>query len=595
MPGDGNQSEAVSTENGDARGSAPQFAQTSQLGNVALVLPTFNTQRDSASVATEWKKWKRAFGLYIRSQNISDNDRKQALLLHHAGLAVQDIYYTLSKGTDKTYEESVTLLDAHFLPTANIPFERHSFRQQSQSPDESIDQFVCRLRQKASTCEFGLNEDEAIRDQIIEKCRSSALRRKLLEKEGLTLDGAVKLARAFEAVDRQTRDFEKPEANAVHTMTKHEATSKNLRQHATASSGFQCYACGNYGHFAADKQCPARGKTCSACGAEGHFKVKCPKEYQRKKQQKSAHKPPWKATKQGKTFDKKSKGKGKVNQVTTSCDDCDEYAFAVTSPHVKQSGLIDLEIGDVPISGVLIDSGSNRNVIGRSTWEHMKRNGIVCESKKVESYLYPYSSEPLRVIGTFTATVSCDKTASSCIAQFYVTERDGKSLLSKETSESLDILRVGPSVNGVDADMKQRFPTLFSGKIGLLKDFEMDLHIDQSVKPVIQGLRRVPFGLREKVDKKLSELLEANVIAAAPSEPSGWISPLVVVPKGDDVRICVDMRQANQAVIRERYPIPTVDELLVDLNGSRYFSKLDLKMGFHQIQLSNRYLYTEEL
>ena len=46
------------------------------------------------------------------------------------------------------------------------------------------------------------------------------------------------------------------------------------------------------------------------------------------------------------------------------------------------------------------------------------------------------------------------------------------------------------------------------------------------------------------------------------------------------------MRRANQTIIRERHPIPIVEELLHDLNGSTVFSKVDLKWGFHQILLS---------
>ena len=61
----------------------------------------------------------------------------------------------------------------------------------------------------------------------------------------------------------------------------------------------------------------------------------------------------------------------------------------------------------------------------------------------------------------------------------------------------------------------------------------------------------------------------------------------MVVPKGDeDMRVCVDMRRANGAIIGERHPIPTVEELLRDLNGSTVFSEIDLKWGFHQILLS---------
>ena len=65
----------------------------------------------------------------------------------------------------------------------NLPFERHLFRKMEQAQNETVDQFVPRLRQKAISCGFG-NVDEAIRDQIIEKCRSMHLRRKFLEKLG---------------------------------------------------------------------------------------------------------------------------------------------------------------------------------------------------------------------------------------------------------------------------------------------------------------------------------------------------------------------------------------------------------------------------
>ena len=68
--------------------------------------------------------------------------------------------------------------------------------------------------------------------------------------------------------------------------------------------------------------------------------------------------------------------------------------------------------------------------------------------------------------------------------------------------------------------------------------------------------------------------------------PTTWVSSIVVVPKADgkDIRVCVDTRRAKEAITRERYPIPTIEEVLYDLNGATVFSKIDLK-GFHQIEL----------
>ena len=67
-----------------------------------------------------------------------------------------------------------------------------------------------------------------------------------------------------------------------------------------------------------------------------------------------------------------------------------------------------------------------------------------------------------------------------------------------------------------------------------------------------------------------------------------WVNSVVIVPKNNgEICLCVDMRQANQAIMRRRYPIPTVDEVLHTMNGSKSsVLKLDLKWGYQQLELS---------
>ena len=66
-----------------------------------------------------------------------------------------------------------------------------------------------------------------------------------------------------------------------------------------------------------------------------------------------------------------------------------------------------------------------------------------------------------------------------------------------------------------------------------------------------------------------------------------WVNPVVILSKPDgDIRLCLDMRQANTAIICGRYPIPTVDALLQGMNEPVMFSKLDLKWGYHQMELT---------
>ena len=62
---------------------------------------------------------------------------------------------------------------------------------------------------------------------------------------------------------------------------------------------------------------------------------------------------------------------------------------------------------------------------------------------------------------------------------------------------------------------------------------------------------------------------------------------MIIVPKNNssDIRICIDMRSANEAIKRTRHVTPTIDEIIASVNNCKVFSKIDLKMGYHQLQL----------
>lgn len=156
------------------------------------------------------------------------------------------------------------------------------------------------------------------------------------------------------------------------------------------------------------------------------------------------------------------------------------------------------------------------------------------------------------------------------------------SLLGKYTAIKLNLFRIG--VNAIHEDIIGEFKDAFTG-VGKLKDYKLKLHINDSVKSVAQKACQVPFPLRDKVEKKLNELEELGIIEKVDG-PTEWVNPAVVLPKSNgDIRICIDMRQAKESVIRERHLIPTVDEILQEINQSKLFSKLYIKWAFHQIEL----------
>lgn len=98
-------------------------------------------------------------------------------------------------------------------------------------------------------------------------------------------------------------------------------------------------------------------------------------------------------------------------------------------------------------------------------------------------------------------------------------------------------------------------------------------------------MRRLPFKLRDQINKQIQDLLEQDIIEKVEG-PTEWVSPIVpVVKKNGEVRLCIDMRRANEAIVRERYPLPVLDEILDIVRGCEWFSTLDIKSAYHQIEL----------
>ena len=181
------------------------------------------------------------------------------------------------------------------------------------------------------------------------------------------------------------------------------------------------------------------------------------------------------------------------------------------------------------------------------------------------------------MLGKFSALV---ESKCSAIQSEFLVINSQTTLLGYATATELGILRIANAVS-VEKNIFQRYPGLFTG-LSKVKNIEVKLQINENVKPVFQSHRRIPFHQRKNLETCVESLLKEDIIELAVG-PTRWVSPVVLVPKPKQptsVRLCVDMREANKAISRERHLMPTHY-----VNGATVFSKLDLNQGYHQLPL----------
>lgn len=197
------------------------------------------------------------------------------------------------------------------------------------------------------------------------------------------------------------------------------------------------------------------------------------------------------------------------------------YSLGISEETVK------CRVGGIEIE-MLIDSGSNYNIIDECTWDLMNIKGVKFRNGRTKCpYRFlAYGRTPLVVKTVFDAMIKIKdgETILSCEDTFYVIEKGQQSLLGRSTATKLGVLFVGlPSswdrkLNKLEDSEMREFPKI--------KGVKIQLPINRSVRPVKQPLRRCPIALLPKVKDTLEDLLKSGIIEKVDS-PCSWISPLV--------------------------------------------------------------------
>jgi hypothetical protein len=179
-----------------------------------------------------------------------------------------------------------------------------------------------------------------------------------------------------------------------------------------------------------------------------------------------------------------------------------------------------------------------------------------------------------------------DKTCTSRVTNEQNQKDNVNAITDSKSSESENIKRSSLPVE-VD-EVIQNYQDVFDFPKHLppKRKLEHTIELEPDTLPKFSGMYKMSPKELEELKKQLTELLEYGFIK--PSE-SPWGAPVLFVQKKDgSFRLCIDYRALNKVTKKNRYPLPHIEELFNNTQGAKYFSKIDLRSGYHQIRIAEK-------
>ncbi|KAK7105840.1 hypothetical protein V1264_017168 [Littorina saxatilis] len=526
-----------------------------------------------------WQAWRERFARFRLASKLNkeDGDVQVSSFIYAMGAQAESIFkqFALTAEQQKSFDIVAQRFDTHFTPKRNLIHERALFHQRSQQQGETIEEYVRDLFKLAEFTEFP-DRDNTIRDRVVLGVTDQNLSQKLQLEPDLDLDKAVTMARQHEQVKAQMAEQRGVSSNVDEvnkssvggssfqrgrgrnhghrggaqgfsghrgSSSSHRGGSSSHRGGSTSQRGGRqsgqrsCYKCGNSPHERGTV-CPAMGKTCRACGKSNHFQSVC-------------------------------RSKQTLDNLTNSEQGEKFFLGSLETTENEPPWRVSLSIGNRVVN-FKIDTGADVSVISESEFNKMSpRPKLHTSHAKLES-----PGGPVENMGQFVAQTSFKGKRTTF--RVYVLRGETDSLLSRSTALKLGLVKRLDEMNN-----------LAFGDIGVpVKCDPIKIVLNEDAEPYsISVPRRVPIPLLPKVERELQRMLSDGIIEKV-TEPTDWCAPIVpVLKKNGNVRICVDLKRLNRSVKRERYTLPTLEDMTHKLAGAKVFTKLDATSGFWQIPL----------
>ncbi|XP_061705289.1 uncharacterized protein K02A2.6-like [Cydia pomonella] len=351
----------------------------------------------------------------------------------------------------------------------------------------------------------------------------------------------------------------------------------------------QCLRCGEPERHPLN-QCTAKTHTCKQCNTPGHFEDCCIKSGKACLPNRNYKQTTF--TKRNKLHklkhDRSSSHSSQSSYSDVSGDETD-IVCQISKTNSKDSKKIDVFINDIPCT-MDWDPGSLYSIISTQFWARIGTPSLI----KAPS-LRAYGNTRLKPKGLTNVSVRIQN--EERLLPVVVMKSADPMLFGLQWSEmfQMDFPKPVYSIKKTRQEaitLKQildKHTTLFDGKLGKVKDYQVNIHIKPDAQPKHITARSIKFSMKKNIEVELDRLVEEGIITKVDPNmtPIQWATPTVnVVKTNGQIRICGDFRSTlNPVLITHAHPVPLFDQLRQSLAEGEKFSKIDLKDAYLQFEI----------